>query len=103
MKKNDNSFLPWVLLTVPVLWLAAILAYGYEEGMTVFDLMGRFTVLVERPFSVRWTPYTLRFMLGALVAYAFAIVLYQSSKENRRPGEEHGSAKWGSARQLNAK
>ena len=103
MKKNDNSFLPWVLLTVPVLWLAAILAYGYEEGMTVFDLMGRFTVLVERPFSVRWTPYTLRFMLGALGAYAFAIVLYQSSKEKRRPGEEHGSAKWGSARQLNAK
>ena len=39
MKKNDNSFLPWVLLTVPILWLAAILAYGYEEGMTVFDLM----------------------------------------------------------------
>ena len=75
MKKNDNSFLPWALLTVPVLWLAAILAYGYEEGMTVFDLMGRFTVLVERPFSVRWTPYTLRFMLGAPVAYAFAIVL----------------------------
>ena len=69
MKKNDNSFLPWVLSTVPVLWLAAILAYGYEEGMTAFDLMGRFTVLAERPFSVRWTPYTLRFMLGALVAY----------------------------------
>lgn len=103
MKQNDSGILPWVLLAVPVLWVGAILAYGYEDGMTVFDLMGRFTVLVERPFAIGWTPHTPKFMAGALVAYAFAIVLYQSSKENRRPGEEHGSAKWGSAKRLNAK
>ena len=42
-------------------------------------------------------------MLAALVAYGFAVVLYLSTRENRRPGEEHGSAKWGSAKRLNAK
>lgn len=42
-------------------------------------------------------------MLAALVAYGAAIALYYSTRENRRPGEEHGSAKWGSAKRLNAK
>ena len=42
-------------------------------------------------------------MLGALVIYAFAVVMYISSKQNRRPGEEHGSAHWGDARQLDRK
>ena len=58
---------------------------------------------MEHPLSVRWTPYTLKFMLGALIAYGFAVALCCSTRENRRPGEEHGSAKWGSAKQLNAK
>ncbi len=68
--------------------------------MTIFALMGRFTVLVERPFAIGWTPHTLKFMAGALVAYGFAIVLYQSGRQNRRPGEEHGSAHWGNVHQL---
>ena len=71
--------------------------------MTLFAWMGRFSAALERPFSVRWTPHTIKFMLAALVAYGFAVVLYLSTRENRRPGEEHGSAKWGSAKRLNAK
>ena len=71
--------------------------------MTVFDLMGRFSELLERPFVIRWTAHTPKFMAGALVLYAFGIVLYQSSRQNRRPGEEHGSAHWGNVRQLNRK
>ena len=73
---HNSGILPWMLLAVPVLWLSAILAYGYEDGMTVFDLMGRFSTLLERPFATR---------------------------QNRRPGEEHGSAHWGDPRQLDRK
>jgi type IV secretion system protein VirD4 len=43
------------------------------------------------------------FLLGALVIYASAVALYYSARENRRPGEEHGSAKWGDPRQLGKK
>lgn len=32
-KQQNNSVLPWVLLAVPVLWMGAVLAYGYEDGM----------------------------------------------------------------------
>lgn len=90
----------WAALAIPVLYLAAVLAYGYEDGMTIFDLMGRFTVWMERPFSIGWTAHTPKFLLGALVCYGMAIGLYYASRENRRQGEEYGSAKWGSPRQL---
>ena len=90
----------WAALVIPVLWLAALLATGYEDGMTIFDLMGRFSSLLERPFAIRWTAHTLKFMVIALCCYGMGIGLYYSSRENRRPGEEYGSAKWGDPRAL---
>ena len=102
-QQTGGSYTKWIFLALPVLWIGAGLASGYEDGMTVFDLMGRFSIIMERPFDIRWTPYTLKFMLGALVVYAFAVVLYISGKQNRRPGEEHGSARWGDPRQLDRK
>ena len=104
MKQQNNSGpLPWLLLAVPVLWAGAALASGYREGMTIFDLMGRFSIILERPFDIRWTPYTLKFMVVALILYAFAVTLYFSSRQNKRPGEEHGSAHWGNVHTLNLK
>lgn len=86
-----------------VLWLAALLATDYEDGMTIFDLMGRFSTMLERPFAVRWTPHTLKFMLTGLVIYAMSIGLYYANQQNRRPGEEYGSAKWGDPHALSLK
>ena len=63
--------------------------------------MERFGLLLGRPDLLRWTAYTPRCILGALVCYGLAVTLYYSDHENRRPGEEYGSAKWGSARELN--
>ena len=102
-KQQDSGILPWVLLAVPVLWAAAIMAYAYEDGMDLFDLLGRFTVLMEYPFAIGWTAHTPKFMLIGLLLYGCAAALFLSTKENRRPGEEHGSARWGSPRQLCAK
>ena len=105
MKRQTDGtpILPWALLAIPVLWLSALLATGYEDGLTLFDLMGRFNLLMERPFALHWTPHTLKFLLVGLALYGCAAALYFSTKENRRPGEEHGSARWGSVRQLCAK
>ena len=93
----------WAALSPLVLWLAAIAAYAYEDGMNLFQWMGRFSQVLERPFSIGWTPYTLKCMLGSLLLYGCGIVLYYSSRENRRPGEEYGSAKWGNPKELNRK
>lgn len=71
--------------------------------MNLFQWMGRFSQVLERPFSIDWTPYTLKCMLVGLLLYGCGIALYYSSRENRRPGEEYGSAKWGSPKELNRK
>ena len=93
----------WAALSPLVLWLAAIAAYAYEDGMNLFQWMGRFSQVLERPFSIGWTHYTLKCMLGSLLLYGCGIALYYSSRENRRPGEEYGSAKWGNPKELNRK
>ena len=93
----------WAALSPLVLWLAAIAAYAYEDGMNLFQWMGRFSQVLERPFAIGWTPHTLKCMLGSLLLYGCGIALYYSSRENRRPGEEYGSAKWGDPKELNRK
>ena len=93
----------WAALSPLVLWLAAIAAYAYEGGMNLFQWMGRFSQVLERPFAIGWTSYTLKYMLVGLLLYGCGIALYYSSRENRRPGEEYGSAKWGNPKELNRK
>ena len=90
----------WAALSPFVLWLGAIAAYAYEDGMTIFAWMGRFSQVLERPFAIGWTAHTPKFMLVSLIIYAFGIALYYSGRENRRPGEEYGSARWGDPRAL---
>ena len=40
---------------------------------------------------------------GSVFLYGCGIALYYSGRENRRPGEEYGSAKWGDPKELNRK
>ncbi len=103
MNNQSRNYGPWIALALPVMWIGAGMAMGYEDGMTIFEIMGRFSEWADQPLIMRWTPYTLKFMLIALCLYAFAVVLFLSTKQNRRPGEEHGSARWGDARQLDRK
>ena len=102
MRQNSfRSAAPvWAALSPFVLWLGAIAAYAYEDGMNLFQWMGHFSQVLERPFAIGWTAHTPKFMLVSLIAYAFGIALYYSGRENRRPGEEYGSAKWGDPRAL---
>ena len=65
----------WAALSPLVLWLAAIAAYAYEDGMNLFQWMGRFSQVVERPFAIGWTAYTLKYMLGSLLLYGCGIAL----------------------------
>ena len=88
------------VLAVLVIGFAIILADSYEPGMTIFDLLECFTGWVEHPYFVSWTSHTLKFILMAILLYGLGIALFVSSRENRRPGEEYGSARWGNPREL---
>lgn len=96
-QKNQRTMvILFAVLSVTVVWLALITAGCYEDGVKLFDLLGRLTVALNQPWKISINQYSIKFVLVFLFAYAMGVGMYFSQKENRRPGEEHGSAKWGS-------
>ena len=93
----------WVLLSVFSVYLAVAAASAYEEGSSIFVWMGRFSEVLKRPSLLRWTPYTVKCIIVVLLLCAFAVVLYRSDREKRRPGGEYGTAKWEAAETMNQK
>ena len=91
----------WAILCLPVVYFAMVTASVYIPGENIFALLGRISTMVRRPDLLRWTAYTPRFLLVFLLLYGGSVLLYYADHENRRPGEEYGSAKWGNARELN--
>ena len=71
--------------------------------MTIFTLMDAFSAATKNPFSLHWTTYTPKFIGIFLLLYGGAILFYYTGQKNTRPGEEHGSASWGSVRELDKK
>ena len=103
MKKSFRDSAPvWALFSVPVIYFALAAATVYEPGMSLLRLLPAVTEL-GLVGQVRWTEYSLRAILLFLSAYVGGIALYWSSRQNLRPGEEHGSARWGSVRELDRK
>lgn len=103
-KKSFRSAAPvWAAFTLPIVWLAVLMASCYEPGMTIFTLMDAFSAATKNPFSLHWTPHTAKFIGIFLLLYGGAILFYYTGQKNTRPGEEHGSASWGSVRELDKK
>ena len=93
----------WVLLGIFSVYLAVAAASAYEEGSNIFVWMGRFSEVLKRPSLLRWTPHTVKCIIVALLLCAFAVLLYRSDREKRRPGGEYGTAKWEAAETMNQK
>lgn len=103
-KKTFRSAAPvWAAFVIPIVWFAVLMAGRYETGMTIFDLAAQFSEAMKTPFALRWTPHTARFIGIFLLLYGGAILFYYTGQKNTRPGEEHGSASWGSIRELDKK
>ena len=103
-KKTFRSAAPvWAAFVIPIVWFAVLMAGRYETGMTIFDLAAQFSEAMKTPFALRWTPHTARFIGIFLLLYGGAILFYYTGQKNTRPGEEHGSASWGSVRELDKK
>ncbi len=103
-KKSFCSAAPvWAAFVIPIVWLAVLMAGCYTPGMTIFDLAAQFSKVTKTPFSLHWTPYTMKFIGIFLLLYGGAILFYYTGQKNTRPGEEHGSASWGSVRELDKK
>jgi type IV secretion system protein VirD4 len=90
----------WAAGSMVVIWLAMLFAESYEMGYNLIEIMESLTLSLQTPFLISWSDNTLKITAIFLFAYAMGIGFYYATKENRRPGEEHGSAKWGNVRTI---
>ena len=100
-QENNKTLIILFICAVPVIiWLALIIAGCYEQDIKLFELLDRLTVAVNNPTHIVFNEYSLKAVLIFLFLYAMGIGVYFSSRENRRPGEEHGSARWGNVKSI---
>ena len=103
MNRQENQKTIYALfgiLSVFVIWLALMVAGCYEEDIKLFELLDRLIIAMNNPTHITLNKYSLKAVLIFLFLYAMGIGVYFSSRENRRPGEEHGSARWGNVKSV---
>ena len=97
-KSNDTLF--YLFGTIPVIWLALLLAQSLGGGLP--ELLRNLTSALEHPTNIVWTNKSLPTILICLAAYGMAVLLYQTNQGRTRDGEEHGSAAWATPASVNA-
>ena len=97
-KSNDTLF--YLIGTIPVIWLALLLAQSLGGGLP--ELLRNLTSALEQPTNIIWTDKSLPTILICLAAYGMAVLLYRTNQGRTRDGEEHGSAAWATPASVNA-
>ena len=97
-KSNDTLF--YLFGTIPVIWLALLLAQSLGGGLP--ELLRNLTSALEHPTNIVWTDKSLPTVLICLAAYGMAVLLYRTNQGRTRDGEEHGSAAWATPASVNA-
>ena len=97
-KSNDTLF--YLIGTIPVVWLALLLAQSLGGGLP--ELLRNLTSALEQPTNIVWTDKSLPTILICLAAYGMTVLLYRTNQGRTRDGEEHGSAAWATPASVNA-
>lgn len=94
----------WVTLAVPVAWFGWLCGKCAAPGRKIGAWLAQLTDAMQTPWRV--LPATKECWIGAglaLLVYSLCILLYLDGQGKRRPGEEHGSARWGNVKRVCAK
>jgi type IV secretion system protein VirD4 len=103
-KPNEDRTAALILIgigIVPVIWAALIVAPFLSEGLT--GIVEGLASGMREPFSIQWCEESPKSILLFLLMYGMGIGIYFATRQNYRHGEEHGSAKWGTAKEVNHK
>lgn len=101
MKRENNPLILCLFGILPVVWLGLLIAPAAHGGLP--EIVARLPAVMNDPFHIELCGDSLKTVLVLLCAYGLAVGVILSSRRNYRRGEEHGSAKWGSARTVNRK
>lgn len=91
----------YVMGIIPTIWFSLIIAPNLNKGLV--NIITGFTEAMNNPLKISWCENSIKSILIFLIIYLMAIAVYESTRKNYRRREEHGSAKWGMASQLNKK
>ena len=100
MKKKKSKLL-YLLGLIPIIWIALLLAPSVYGGLPT--IIKDFPKSMENPFSIVWCNNSPKTISIFIIAYVLGIGIYLSTKKNYRRREEHGSAQWGEAKDINKK
>lgn len=73
----------------------------WQPGMNLSGLLNACNEMLAEPLPFEWSNQTPRFLLIFTGLYAVIALAASSEHRNTRPREEHGSARWGNAKELN--
>ncbi len=103
MREDTTRTTKWlcILGIIPTIWLALLIAPYINGGFPM--IIKEFPNAINEPFNLSWCNDSARTILIFIVVYIMGIGICLSNKKNYRRREEHGSAKWGIASQVNKK
>ena len=101
--KSDIEYPKWVYCIglIPTIWLAILVAPSVSGGLP--QIIKDFSDIIGNPLHLTWCSNSLKVIIIFIICYFMAITIYLSTKKNYRRREEHGSAKWGNATEINKK
>lgn len=103
MRDNErqSAIILSVIGIVPVVWLALLIAPSVKGGLP--EILPSLMNVFNNPFHIEVCEDSVKTVLILLLCYGMGIGIYFSTQRNYRRREEHGSAKWGSARAVDKK
>lgn len=100
-KFSRTNVILYCLGLIPTVWLGLLVAPTIGEGLP--NLIRNLAVVFSNPFHIVWCEDSVKAVLIFICAYVMGIGIYLSTARNYRRREEHGSAHWGNAGQVNKK
>jgi type IV secretion system protein VirD4 len=100
-KFSKTNLILYACGLIPAVWLGLLVAPAISGGLP--NLIKNLADIFAQPFHIVWCEDSLKTVLIFIGAYAIGIGVYLSTARNYRHREEHGSAKWGNAGQVNKK
>ena len=100
-KFSRTNVILYCLGLIPTVWLGLLAAPALRSGLP--NLIRNLAVVFGNPFHIVWCEDSVKAVLIFICAYVMGIGIYLSTARNYRRREEHGSAHWGNAGQVNKK
>ncbi len=100
-KFSRTNVILYCLGLIPTVWLGLLVAPALRSGLP--NLIRNLAVVFSNPFHIVWCEDSVKAVLIFICAYVMGIGIYLSTARNYRRREEHGSAHWGNAGQVNKK